>query len=123
MPAPHLGGKVSPYKEVWREHTVPASGTSSWILQSSNKKTFLGKIGGYYVALGEREVGGFAALREELDGDTKSWSAKYKLGPHNTLPSLQTNQKLLDNEGSWKLGDEVDANGEKFRVLAIEAVE
>ncbi|TVY29257.1 hypothetical protein LHYA1_G002928 [Lachnellula hyalina] len=120
MPAPHLDGKVAPYEEVWREYAMPASGTTSWILRSSDKKTFVGKIGGYYIALGEREVGGFAALREEIDRDTKSWSVKYKVGPFETLPSMEANQRLFEKEGSWKLGDVMSAGGQKFQVQAIE---
>ncbi|TVY13543.1 hypothetical protein LARI1_G009261, partial [Lachnellula arida] len=120
MPAPHLDGKVAPYEEVWREYAAPAPGTTSWILRSSDKKTFVGKIGGYYIALGEREVGGFAALREEMDVNTKSWSAKYKVGPFETLPSLEANQRLFENKGGWKLGDVIYADGQQFQVQAIE---
>lgn len=123
MPAPHLDGKVSSYEEVWREHTVPASGTTSWILQSSDNKTFLGKIGGYYLALGEREVGGFSVLREDLGAENGRWRAKYKVGSPETLPSIRSNHHLLENEGGWKIGDVVETDNGTFTVLATEAVE
>lgn len=77
-PAPHLGGVPTAYEEVWRDVTSKRDpGEMSWILQSSDGTTFVGKVGGTYVAMSKtRSV--FQARREDrLDGDS-AWTLTFE---------------------------------------------
>ncbi|EXJ77584.1 hypothetical protein A1O3_09811 [Capronia epimyces CBS 606.96] len=126
---------VTPYEEVWR--SLPASFgelfTSSWIIRSIDKRTFIGRVGGDYLALkggSEGPVGmkGFCARRETWEAERGSWTVKYAAGDKenlSTLPSINTyvengQPKEQDWEKTSKEGDVVEVFGEKYIVCAIE---
>lgn len=79
MAAPHLGGEITPYEEVWRQlhpsmdaSDPCCSGSKAWILESIDhkstgshignegskpaQKTFLARVGPFFVAIRRREV-------------------------------------------------------------------
>lgn len=102
MPAPHRGGKVSPYREVWRELKVgfnddddASKGKETcWVLESLNatqKRTFYCRVGKFFLALrrtekdddGKKVEVEFSAIRqEEVRTGTggKEWTTKYSIG-------------------------------------------
>lgn len=166
MPRPNLpGNPVTEYEEVWRELS-PLKGPEflsdhdkqlAWILESVEEqegnevgenhlvKTFLGKIGGTYVALqqgqahrletghdGKSKVtksgGSVVARREEWSegesGGSGKWIVKYVAGYENdALPalSMQLDGKFeWEGKGSWKEGDVVLVHGQKYIIRAFE---
>lgn len=126
----------TPYEEVWR--SLPASFAdrfgSSWILRSMDKKTFLGRVGGDFIALkggNEGPVGekGFCARRESWDDAKSCWTLKLEAGDSqnlHTLPSMtashakEEHTKDPDWAQSGKEGDVVNSFGEQYILCAIE---
>lgn len=136
MPRPDKpGAPVTKYEEVWRYHPVrdiPES-RRAWILESIDEelkgsKTFLGRIGGTYLALQQEQDhpevkgGPVSARREELSGT--QWDEKYVLGPSgNGLPSMRIgiDGKIQD---SWRFpGQKVCVGGRQYIVRAFENLE
>lgn len=120
MPNPAKGGQVMEYEEFWRG--VPTKGSSwpiAWILESQgdDKKTFLGRIGNYYVALNQPKEGAFGAVREDFE-DGK-WTTKYAVSATG-LPSLKAANGCFDGEDTWKAGETITISGEQYKVLAHE---
>ncbi|EPE04122.1 neutral amino acid transporter [Ophiostoma piceae UAMH 11346] len=84
-PAPHKGGELTAYEEVWRDVTAVedvASGkpTLSWILQSIDGTVFIGKAGHVYLAIhksSDEQGGLFSACREDYDTATGARVQKY----------------------------------------------
>lgn len=122
MPAPHLGGKIVPYEEIWHEFPAPPPGSVSWILESSDGKTFMGKIGGDFIALAEKSSGveGFAAVKEQTDSATKNWSTVYSTGPSESLQRMSKISGSLKGEREWAKDTIVDVDGVNFIVRAVE---
>ncbi|KAF7592008.1 hypothetical protein BBP40_000788 [Aspergillus hancockii] len=58
MACAHIDGQLAPYEEIWRNLPAPQPGSISWTLYSADNggKSFMGKIGGYYLVLREREA-------------------------------------------------------------------
>ena len=126
----------TPYEEVWR--SLPASFVdrfgSAWILRSIDKKTFLGRVGGDFLALkggNEGPVGekGFCARRESWDGEKHCWTVRREAGDSENLhglPSMTTSKGKGDEtkEAVWeqrgKEGDVVDFFGEQYVLCALE---
>lgn len=120
MPCPEKGGAITEYEEVWR-NLKPRDGVKwAWILQSGDVKTFLGRVGGGYMALRQGEGKAFGARREEWEVDGK-WSAKYEIGAVDGLPSLAAaGKEMFDGEERWSVGDNVEVLGDQYVVRAWE---
>ncbi len=128
---------ITPYEELWR--TLSASFTErfrfAWIIRSVDGRTFLGRVGGDFLALkggNEGPVGmaGFCARRETWDDGKADWVTKYDAGDEQNLRDLPRMAKDSGDgaakevkwEESCKEGDVVDAFGAKYIVCAIERV-
>ncbi|KIW32408.1 uncharacterized protein PV07_03957 [Cladophialophora immunda] len=126
---------MTPYEEVWR--TLSPSFTehfpSAWILRSVDGRTFLGQLGGDFLALkggseGPAGMTGFCARREIWDDGKAEWTTKYEAGDEQNLQDLPRRAKGLQNrtekqaqwEESCKEGDVVETFGAKYIVCAIE---
>ncbi|KAK6087032.1 neutral amino acid transporter [Seiridium cupressi] len=84
-PCPHKGGVPTDYEEVWRDITAKKSADElSWILQSSDGTTFIGKVGGIFLAIRKTSHGDFAALREDRQDD--NWATTYQSDGKAGLP-------------------------------------
>ncbi|OAL30881.1 hypothetical protein AYO20_08574 [Fonsecaea nubica] len=120
---------MTPYEEVWR--TLPATFTyrfpSAWILRSVDGKTFLGQLGGDFLALkggneGPAGMTGFCARREAWDDTKGAWITKYETGDEQNLQYLprlaQETQNRAGKEMEWvegsKEGDTVDIFGAQY---------
>lgn len=124
MAAPHLGGEITPYEEVWRQlhPSMDASDpfcsvSKAWILESihhestgshngneSSKpahKTFLARIGPFFVAIRRREVTDnssgksvttfiYGAIRQEYDTTSGLWVTKYSVGDDLNLWTMSS---------------------------------
>jgi hypothetical protein len=120
MPCPEKGGAVTEYEEVWRNLKPRAGVRWAWILQSADGKTFLGRIGGGYMALHEGEGKPFGARREEWDVG-KGWSVKYNIGEVDGVPSLAAvGREVFEGEETWRTGYNVEVLGQKYVVKAWE---
>lgn len=53
MPCANRANAVTEYEEVWRKLSPRPGPKLAWILQSVEGKTFLGRIGGGYMALSQ----------------------------------------------------------------------
>lgn len=95
---------------------------TGWILQSKDGKTFLGRIGGGYMAMREGEGRTFGARREEWDVND-GWSVKYKLGDVEGVPSMAAvGREMFDGEEGWKVGHSVEVLAEQYVVRAWEDI-
>lgn len=122
MPCPDRGGAVTKYEEVWRKLNPREGVKHAWILQSMDDKTFLGRIGGGYMALRAREGRSFGARREEWDVND-GWSVKYKIGDVEGVPSLAAVEKqMFEGEEGWRTGHNVEVLGEQYMVRAWEDI-
>jgi len=136
MPCPEKGMAVTEYEEVWRV-LAPKSGPgegkgSAWILESSDsegQKTFLGRIGGSYMAMrgntGEAwKAGEFGARSEEWDVKERRWRDKYVIGYIAGVPSpAELGTGLFDGEDGWKNDDKVVVLDQEYIVRAFETLE
>ncbi|KAH8811010.1 hypothetical protein F5884DRAFT_264074 [Xylogone sp. PMI_703] len=135
MPAPHLGGSIRPYREVWRE--LNAHGTTeneNWILENVNDdgttgqntsitKTFYARAGCFFLGLRQIErvrsegLNGssnnvcFSAIRQDFDSQANCWSTKYRIGRVDGLWDVSSGQDIairnMDRTGVWQAGDKV----------------
>jgi len=125
MPCPHRNNAMTDYEEVWRPLPFPAGPQRAWVIQSVDDggKTLAGQVGGLFLAVQERADGGFSARREEWteEGWKGSWTVKYLIGQGTTPSIAATGLKDLGG-GQWKLGEEVELLGRRYRVLAIEDI-
>lgn len=125
MPAPHLGGQVLPYEEVWhqlnptRNSSGGAKGSVSWILESVDGsrpvdegvtiKSYYAKTGRYYLALRRREDASrssltFSAVRQDWDDAESRWTTKYEIG---NVHGMLVMGEDVGSEGEWVAGDQV----------------
>ncbi|PPR06379.1 hypothetical protein CVT26_004640 [Gymnopilus dilepis] len=127
MPCPERGGEITEYEEVWRVVEPLPGAKWAWILQSEDGKSFLGRIGGTYIAMREGEEGKFAARREEWDDDEGFWMSFWELGEpkvQRELPSLLRPQKqFFVGEGSWRTGHTVQISNKFYTVKAFEFIQ
>lgn len=101
MAAPHMGARVMPYEEVWRESDagVASDGlvgqSRGWILEGvheEKRKTFYARVGRHFLAVQRQDKPGrdteyeYAAVREECsDG---KWTKKYMVGNTDHVMSM-----------------------------------
>jgi len=106
---PDTGG-LMPYEEVWR--TVPVEGAGIVLLESLGEgdKTFVGRIGKWFQGIGTRD-GVVSAMRQEfVDG---KWEVRFLMGSSDVVP-------LIEGECSWKVGEQVEVGGRRWKVLDCE---
>jgi hypothetical protein len=122
MPCAEKENAVTDYEEVWRK-LVPRSGPKrGWILQSVEGKTFLGRVGGGYLALSDEQGHKFGARSEEWSPE-KGWRVKYAIGDVEGVPSFAGAGSELLGEAAWKIGETVVAFGKDFVVRAFEDID
>lgn len=120
MAAPHLGGRVMPYEEVWRELDTPEEATG-WILESTDEeqKVFYARIGGYFIAAKRTTSSDryhYAAVREDYEGG--KWTRKYSAGDVGGVETMSGAGEGLSTE-IWKVGDTVKLDGSSVVVRAV----
>lgn len=161
------GAPVTEFEEMWRDleplagpETLTSSKPQSWILESLNdedydseqitvQKTWLGRIQGTFLALGQEQItkritieegekgsdgaamrivktgGEVSARREEWVNEGQGWKAKYVLGSKaQNLPTPSTQKGGVfpgEGEGLWRrVGSVVKIGGQKYIVRAFE---
>jgi hypothetical protein len=120
MAAPHMGGRVMPYEEIWRELDDDLS-NEAWILEGTDEtqKTFYGRVGGYFLALQRHtqpntEVYQYSAVREDLQDS--EWHRKYAVGDVSAILTAGA----ISGVAGWHVGKEVQlGNGERYLVRAL----
>jgi hypothetical protein len=126
MPCPERGMQVTEYEEVWRQILPVPGPRRAWILESAGegRKVFLGRIGGGFIAIGDKKGATFGARREEWDKGRKSWEVKYKIGDVENVPSVaDLGAEGFEGEADWKMGDTVNVLGRGYLVRAFELFE
>lgn len=113
-PCPPKDGAVTAYEEVWRDITAKMqSGDQSWILQSSDGTTFIGKVGSIYLAIKKGVDGTFSARKEELDG---AWRVSFE-SEGQSLPQVTQVLKAFEVEGrDWAVGEKAIIAGIEYEV-------
>jgi hypothetical protein len=120
MPCSEKDGQVTDYEEVWRDMPVPVGGKKAWILKSvPDGKTWLGRIGGVFLALSDGEEE-FGARREEWDEVERKWRVKYEVGRLDSVPSFVGGGLELGGEEFWMAGEKVELQGRAYAVLSLE---
>jgi hypothetical protein len=125
MPCPERGMEVTEYEEVWRQIPHVAGPNRAWILESKGegRKIFLGRIGGGYMAVGDKKGDSFAARREEWDESKRRWFVKYAIGDVDDVPSIaEVGTDGLEDEADWQMGNTVLVLGREYLVRAFEAL-
>lgn len=123
MPSPDHGGAVTTFEEVWRAGPLASAQPGAWILQSvqDGGKTFLARVGGYYLALSEADGKPFTALREEWNEEKGSWEERFKSGDVDRLPSLVSLKgDVFQGTATRTVGETVTLDGLEFVVRGIE---
>lgn len=136
MPAPHLGGKVAAYREVWRElnafdSTAGNGGGVCWMLESidaqeekqerkEKKRTFYCRVGRFFLALRRAETRvsddpkavevEFSGIRQEFED--REWVTRYSVGTEaDDMLHMSTSKFVLENvmaeNSAWKVDDQV----------------
>ncbi|KAH7000676.1 hypothetical protein EDB80DRAFT_811980 [Ilyonectria destructans] len=113
-PCPHKDGAVAAYEEVWRDITANMqAGDQSWILQSSDGTTFIGKVGSIYLAIKKDMDGTFAARKEELNG---TWRVSFE-SEGQGLPQVTQVLKEFEVKGrDWAVGHKAVIAGIEYEV-------
>jgi hypothetical protein len=120
MAAPHKGGRVMPYEEIWRELEDDHS-SEAWILESTDetRKTFYGRAGRYFLAMQRHLQPGtedyeYSAIREDLQ-DSR-WQRRYAVGDISAILPANAISAVED----WQVGKEVRlGNGERYILRAL----
>jgi hypothetical protein len=136
IPCPEKDMSVMEYEEVWR--VLPPNpgpgegGKTAWIVESANaegeRKTFLGRVGGAYMALSgkEREAWKdreFGVRKEVWNERENKWRAKH-FGDVSKVPSLSgVNTGSFEGEHTWREGEQVVILGQNYIVRAFRALE
>ena len=121
MPHPDTD-EMTEYEEVFRQLTPRPGVKRAWILQSDDEKTFLGRIGGNFMALCEGKEG-FCARSEEWDEGERQWRVKYAIGGLEGVASFaDTHGVEFEGEGGWKEGQKVVVSGKQYVVRSLEAL-
>ncbi len=85
--------------------------------------TFLGRMGGEFMALRHIDGGLFSARREVWDESEGEWIVKYAIGDGG-MPSISRfGSEELEGESRWKAGDVVHVLGEQYHVRGFEMLE
>ena len=126
MPCPERGMQVTDYEEVWRQIPPVPGPKRAWILESAGegRKIFVGRIGGGYIAMGDKKGETFGARREEWDMGRMSWEVKYKIGDVDDVPSVaDLGAEGFEGEADWEMGNTVIVLGRGYLVRAFELLE
>ncbi|KAI9745923.1 MAG: hypothetical protein M1818_000604 [Claussenomyces sp. TS43310] len=120
MASPDHGGAVTKYEEVWRTGPLASIKKGGCVLQSvaDGGKTFLGLVGGYYLALRERDDQPFAAAREDWNKTKEAWEKTYRSGAVDDIPSAAA---LEETVFQAKVGQVITLDGLEFTVRAIQS--
>ncbi|CAH0005078.1 unnamed protein product [Clonostachys byssicola] len=95
-PCPHKGGALTEYEEVWRDITSRKQPEDpSWILQSADGTTFIGRVGTIYLAIRKSETGNFSARREDLSSSNQTWEVTFESGKVELLPRASSALKQI----------------------------
>ncbi|KAF7563755.1 hypothetical protein G7046_g379 [Stylonectria norvegica] len=114
---PFKDGAMTPYEEVWRDVTPSLeSGDPSWIIQSSDGLTFVGKIGDVSVAIRKGSDGGFAVQKQQFSKSQPGWETSYTSEDFHELPRVS---EILHEftAGGWKW-----VIGQALRVGSVEYI-
>jgi hypothetical protein len=120
MAAPHLGGRIMPYEEVWRELDASEE-AKGWILESidDEPKVFYASIAGYFIAVKRTTSSDryeYAAVRE--DRDDGRWVSKHVSGDVGGVETMSGWNEGLRTE-KWKVGDTVELGRNSVIVRAV----
>jgi len=122
MPCAEKGDVVTKYEEVWRQLKPLPGPKHAWIIQSVDGKTFLGRIGGGFMALSQKVVGKFSARSEEWN-EQEGWKTKYAIGEVGGVSSFASiGSGEIEGESSWKIGEKVEVQGGEYIVRSFEVL-
>lgn len=115
-PAPHKGGELTDYEEVWRDVTQKATPDElSWILQSSDGTAFAGKVGSIYLTIHKASDGTFAARRQERGESGQAWKTSYESGNLSGLPTASQAIEILEApDATWTEGQTVKVGDTEY---------
>ncbi|KAM0546725.1 hypothetical protein ACHAPJ_010653 [Fusarium lateritium] len=98
-PCPHKDGAVTDYEEVWRDITSQPLTASSWILQSQDGTTFVGRVGNVYLAIRKGADGSFSARRDTTKSLSDVWENLFESDTANILPGADDSIKAVEEAG------------------------
>lgn len=122
MPYPERNNEVTEYEEVWRKLTPTPGSKYAWILESVDRKTFLGRVGGAFLALHEGQDNSFGARSEEWT-ESDGWKVKYAIGAVSGVFSPSAGQQSdFQAEVGWKVHEKVIVGGGEFIVRGLQSL-
>lgn len=144
MAASHMGGRVMPYEEVWRELSPSADeippdqlfGTAKgWIVESKDdtddRMTVYARINGFFLGVQRRikrwelsNAGSYeyVALREDYDATDSKWTRRYSVGDVKGMVSMaeMARSPTEPRRAKRKMGDLIEiGQGRQFVVRAV----
>ncbi|KAL3423144.1 hypothetical protein PVAG01_04891 [Phlyctema vagabunda] len=117
MPCPHKNDAVTDYEEVWKILPPRSGSDRAWILQSADGKTFLGRVGGSFMAMVQGEKV-FSARRQDLHAG--GWNPVYAIGEKEVLPAIEKID--TKDEAGWQVGASLQVQGKEYVVRASQAI-
>ncbi|KAF2798706.1 hypothetical protein K505DRAFT_392877 [Melanomma pulvis-pyrius CBS 109.77] len=111
-------GIPTAYEEVWRDVTEDTTGDSySWIIQSNDGSTFMGKVGNVFLWMRQDEKGSFAARKEIYDESKGDWEMVFESGPAACVPKVEQVQSRVRAGG--KAGEKVDVEKVEYVIRGL----
>lgn len=121
-PCPHKASAVTDYEEVWRDVTAKPLAASSWILQSQDETSFVGRVGNVFLAIRKDSDGAFSVRKDALNSLTNSWDSSFKSHAVDLLPDTDDSVKAVEAEGEGLVeGNKVQIGDGNFVVRAFAA--
>lgn len=115
-PAPHLNNVPTDYEEVWRDITDKSPEELSWILESSDRTTFIGKVGCIFLAI-QKTTEAFSARREDRQAGV--WKITFNSGITGLPSAYQAIEAIESKNNSWAVGQSVTIGGVEFIFRAV----
>lgn len=137
MAAPHLGGKIAPYEEVWRQLDFGkrdgmdgGSLPFAWVLESVAEHgtggvlSWYARVGRFFLGIRRRGGDGsgvaYDAVRQEWNDEEGRWVTRYSVGSQDGLWKVGDLAKEDDLGGNIRTGATVTlAKGEKCIVRSV----
>lgn len=89
----------------------------SWIIQSSDGSTFLGKVGHVFLGMRQDGKGNFAVRKEVFNESKGDWEMVFESGPAACLSKVEQAQSRVRAAG--KAGEKVDVEKVEYVIRGL----
>jgi hypothetical protein len=123
-------GHMTAYEEIWRDVTEDGdfgdSNTSAsscaWILQSTDGRAFLGKIGHTFMGMRQGEDGSFAVRSEVYKPSRATWETAFESGQVQETPRAVEALRIesrLESESLMAKGEKIQVSSREYVIQGL----